>query len=192
MDYSKELRELFLMQQIYATLTATTGKIETNADKYYKGLTSRQYMTILAILHLQPHETTLKNIAQKLGTTKQNVTQMVNAIEKKGYIVISPSEVDKRAINMKITDAGIQAIVECSKLGVMFLTDVFQDFDEEEMEILWRLLKKLYRYDGQEDRGFEDDVNDRLDGDYSEQRNALLEAFSRKRRGNGGDECDEL
>jgi len=186
---SKELRELFLMQQIYSTLIATTGKIGTNADKYYKGLTMRQYMTILAILHIPSNETTLNNIAHKLGTTKQNVKQIVNAIEKKGYIIISPSETDKRAINIKITEIGMQVINEYSKLGVMFLADVFQEFDEKEMQVLWRLLKKLYRYDGQDDKGFQENVNDMLECDYSEQQKELLESFARKR--NGGN-CHEL
>lgn len=39
MEYSKEIHELFLMQQAYATLMSAANKLEKQADKYYKKLT---------------------------------------------------------------------------------------------------------------------------------------------------------
>lgn len=183
MDYTKEIRELFFMQQAYATLMAVANKLEAQDDKYFKSLTSRQYMAILAVFHLPPEETTVKNIAKKLGTTKQNANQLIAAIEKKGYITTSTSEKDKRAINIKVTDSGVQAMLECAEIGVIFLADIFKDFDEKEIEILWCLLKKLYSFDGEEQDGFEEDANDRLEGDYSDLQTRALEAFRKKRNG---------
>ncbi|MDP4093106.1 MAG: MarR family transcriptional regulator, partial [Bacillota bacterium] len=74
-------RELFLMQQTYATLFSLANKIQVKGDKYLEGLTSRQYMTMIAIAHLPENETTLNNIARKLGTTKQSVKQLITIIE---------------------------------------------------------------------------------------------------------------
>ncbi len=182
MNYSKEVNELFLMQQAYATLMAVANKLEAQDDKYYKGLTSRQYMAILAVFHLPPEETTLKNIAKKLGTTKQNVNQLISAIEKKGYIIITTSERDKRAINVKVTEPGIQAILECSETGVIFMSKVFKKFTEHELDTLWRLLKKVYSFDGEEHDGFEEDASGRLEGDYSDIQIRMLEEFRKRRK----------
>lgn len=82
MDYSKELKDLFLMQQSYATLFSTLNKIQSRGDDYYESLTSRQFMTMVAILHLPEEETTFNNIAKKLGTSKQNINRLVSGIEK--------------------------------------------------------------------------------------------------------------
>lgn len=43
-------------------------------------------MTMVAIAHLPEGKATFNNIARKLGTTKQNVKQIITAMEKKGYI----------------------------------------------------------------------------------------------------------
>lgn len=40
-------------------------------------------MTVLAMLHLPEKETTIVNIAYKLGATMQNVTQLIKSLEKK-------------------------------------------------------------------------------------------------------------
>jgi DNA-binding MarR family transcriptional regulator len=182
MDFSKELRELFLMEQVYATLFSVTNKLQTQGDNYFKDLTSRQFMTIMAILHLPEDETTLNNIAKKLGTSKQNVNKLVTSIEKKGYIVMMPSIRDKRAINVKITEFGKQIMLACNEKGIGYLADIFNDFTTAEMETLWRLLKKLYRFDGEEQDGFEENISETVEVPNDLQIRMLKEFAKRRNR----------
>jgi DNA-binding MarR family transcriptional regulator len=152
-------REIFLKQQTYATLFSLANKIQVYGDKYLKSLTSRQLMAMIAIIHLPEDDTTLNNIARKLGTTKQNVRQIMTCLESKGYIATVPHRRDKRAVNVKITTSGKKVMLECGEKGVYFFNKLFKDFAAEEMETLWGFLKKLYRFDGQEQDGFEEEVN---------------------------------
>ncbi len=92
-------------------------------------------MTVLAMLHLPEEETTIVNIAYKLGATMQNVTQLIKSLEKK----------------------------------------------VKELETLWNLLIRLYRFDGAEMDGFEDDVE--VPNTLSDEEVWLaLERFSLRRR----------
>ena len=135
MDYNKELHLLHLMQQVYSSLISVSNKLQTTGDKYCVPLTSRQYMTVLAMLHLPEEETTIVNIAYKLGATMQNVTQLIKSLEKK----------------------------------------------VKELETLWNLLIKLYRFDGAEMDGFEDNVE--VPNMLSDEEVRLaLERFSLRRR----------
>ena len=181
MDFSVEKRELFLMQQAYATLMSAANKVEHQADKCLRGPTARQYMAILAVLHLSPEETTIKNIAHKLGTTKQNANRLIAAIEKKGFLTVSGSKNDKRAVNIRVTNSCFPVLLECAEKGTAFLSDLFREFTENELKTLWRLLKKLHRFDGSEYAGFEDDTNRRFGGvDENLQKRVLL-AFRKTR-----------
>lgn len=152
-------REAFLIEQIYATLFSLTNKLQVQGDKYFDELTSRQLMAMVAIAHLKEDETTLNNIAKKLGNTKQSTKQLITIIEKKGYVVTMPSKLDKRAVNVNITELGKKTMIECSEKSINFLADLSRNFSTEEMEILWLLLKKLYYFDGEEQDGFEENVN---------------------------------
>ena len=151
-------RAEFLMQQTYATLFSLANKLQVKGDRYFKHLTSRQFMAMLAIVHLPEGEASLSNIAKKLGTTKQSVKQLITLMEANGYVRTIPSRRDKRAVNVIITESGQKAISEDYDLGRNFLPDLFHDFTLEETETLWNLLKKLYRFDGEEQDGFEEET----------------------------------
>jgi DNA-binding MarR family transcriptional regulator len=115
-------------------------------------------MVMIAIGHLPEGEASLNNIARMLGATKQTVKQLVTIIEHNGYVITEPNQRDKRAVNVVITESGQQALTEDYLLGMKFFKDLFHQFSQEEMEVLWDLLKKLYRFDGEEQAGFEGDI----------------------------------
>lgn len=154
-----QVNRMFLMQQVYATLFSLTNKLQIKGDEQLDGLTSRQLMTMIAIIHLPEDETSLNNIARKLGTSKQNVKQLVANMESKGYVQMLPSQHDGRSYNIKITGSGRQSLLKNGEIGNDMFLDVFKDFTKEDLETLWSLLKKLYRFDGEEMDGFEEMVD---------------------------------
>lgn len=178
MDYS---RDWFLMSQTYSTLFSVVNKVQGNGDQFFGALTSRQLIAMMAVAHLQQDKATINNIAKKLSTTKQSAKHIITILEKKGYVSLAPNEQDKRAVNVEITEIGKQTMVDCTVGSFEFFGDVFADFTTEEMEILWSLLKKLYRYDGEEQDGFEAEVADYLDVVLTEKQVDTIEEFKQRR-----------
>ncbi|PXV87327.1 DNA-binding MarR family transcriptional regulator [Lachnotalea glycerini] len=147
--------ELFLIQQIYATLFATNNKIQTMFDKQYKDLTLRQFMLLLAISHIPEGECTFNRLAKQLGTSKQNIKQLVTILKEKRYILVEASKVDKRAKNISLTQGGIEIGVAYAEVGNVFLNNIASQFTMEELEQLWNLLKRFYAFDGVQMDGFD-------------------------------------
>jgi len=174
-------RELFLMQQTYATLFSLANKIQIKGDNFLELLTSRQYMAMVAIAHLPEDETTLNNIARKLGTTKQSAKQLITILEKKDYVSVFPSKKDKRAINVKITEPGTEVLLVVAEKGIFFLEELFNKLSTKELETMWDLLKKLYSFDGQEHDGFEEEGNLEMDEDNNELQLRVMKEFERRR-----------
>lgn len=177
MNYTKSLNELNLMQQNYAMLFSVINKIQIRGDEYFNDLTSRQFMTLVAILHLPQDETTINNIAHKLGTSKQNVNRLITSIESKGYLVIVPSEKDKRAVNVKLTEAGELAMTRSGEKAVYLMANLFNRFSMEELEMLWTLLNKLYSFDGEILDGFEEHTHAGTFDVDNEYQTKILETF---------------
>lgn len=153
----KEENRAFLMSQTYATLFASMNKIRTLGDQSIGDITSRQLMVFIAIVHLPEDEVTLKNIASKLGATKQSTAQIIENLKKRGYLETVPSKSDGRAVNIKITDMAKPIIEESSRKGWDFFDNLFHEFTTQELEVLWEMLKKLYRFDGEIQNGFEEE-----------------------------------
>ncbi len=156
MKYS---HKMFLWQQTYATLFSVSNKLQTCGDKALERLTSRQLMALISIAHLPKGEVSLNRIARKMGTTKQNVKQLVNAMEKKEYVSVTASKTDNRARNVEITPKGQEAFAESFDRGMTFFAELFHDFSEEELEVFWGMLKKLFRFDGEMQDGFEESAD---------------------------------
>jgi len=155
-------------------------KLNKQDDKSFKGLTTRQYMAILAIQHLPQGETTMVNIAKKLGTTKQNVNQLIPMLEKKGYVSRSTCKKNKNAVNIKITDSGLSAMLEYARASASVMTNIFEDFTEKEMETLLHLLRKLHCYDSIDYLGFENDTMQLFENEYSDLLKKILEEYKQK------------
>ncbi len=145
----------FLIRQIFATIFALNNKIQEESNKLSDKITLRQFMFMLSIEHIPHGECTYNKIAQKLGTTKQNVNQIAVSLEKKEYIAIEPNEKDKRAVNISMTQAGLKAAVEYAELSEDFLNCAAKNFTVEELEQLRGLLKRFYAFDGVEMDGFD-------------------------------------
>jgi len=143
-------KDLFFTHQTLAVLFSVTNKLQMQGDKYLQDLTIRQMLAIPAIIHAPDGKATINYIAKQLGTTKQNAKQIVDALVKKNYVSVAPSESDRRAVNVTVTQGSETAFRLCSERTDEFLADIFHDFTTEDLETLWTLLNKLYRFDGVE------------------------------------------
>jgi len=177
MKNAREKKELFLMQKVYTTLMSLSKKLDKEEYKHCSCLTARQYITMLAIRLSPLGESTMLNIAKKLGTTKQNINQLIPVLEKKGYIARYTYDKRKRPVNIEITESGEKAIREYTGVSSKVLLEIFNRFSEEEMDILLHLLQKLHSYDGEEYGGFADEAIQLFEGEYADLLTKILEEY---------------
>ncbi|MDR1159389.1 MAG: MarR family transcriptional regulator [Syntrophomonadaceae bacterium] len=156
-------RDLFFAQQALTALFSVTNKLQMQGDKYLGDLTIRQMLAIPAIIHAPNRNATVNHIARQLGTTKQSAKQIVDAMEKKKYVSVSPNELDKRAVNVTVTPEGERAFRVCSERTDVFLADIFHEFTTEDLETLCVLFSKLYRFDGVGQDNFKENVSHHAD-----------------------------
>ena len=101
-------------------LSAFDNRYQAKADTFFEDISWKQFFTIICIgLCQQPP--TLKELAEVMGSSHQNVKQILNKLEKKGYVQTLTDETDKRKQRIVMTektkifceehDAGSAAIV---------------------------------------------------------------------------------
>lgn len=156
--FDHEVYELHLMQQVYAALFCVANKMQAFSDEKLGSISSRQQMALTAIVHLPPEDTTLKNIAAMLGTSKQNTNKLLSSLQKKGCIEKRINPRDKRSINVQLTEAGEQLLHKSAEISIYTLAEIFTELNKEHLETLWSLLKQISRFDGMPYLGFEADM----------------------------------
>ena len=151
-------RDLFFAQQTLSILFSVTNKLQMQGDKQLQDITIRQMLAIPALIHAPNGMATVNHLARSLGTSRQNAKQIVDAMERKGYLSIAPSEQDRRAVNITVTPEGQKAFRTCSERTDEFLAHIFNWFSSEELENFCNLLQKLYCFDGAGPDGFDGSV----------------------------------
>lgn len=148
----------FYLQQIFSTVFYLSNKIQTEGDRLDDRITVRQWMTLLAILHLPEGMANYNQIAGMMGYSKQNAKKLVAVLERKGFVTVGKSDTDHRAVHIQVTESCKSFLRDYYKQGNSYLEGMFKDFDEDELKILYKLLKKLATYDGSDWLGYEEQV----------------------------------
>lgn len=105
---------------------------------------------VLAILKLQP-EITTKDLGYLLGIRQQSLNELLNKLEKSGYVTRVPSEADKRVMVVTLTEKGKNE--EQSRAEIPGVFDCLSEDEQNTFgEYLDRIIASLEVQLGSEDR----------------------------------------
>ena len=92
-DFSEIPPDYYLL----GLLSAFENRFQAMADNLMKEISWKQFFAVICI-NLCKEPPTLKELSEVLGSSHQNVKQILLKLEKKGFITFRPDESDKRKI----------------------------------------------------------------------------------------------
>ncbi len=110
------------------------------------GLTAKQWFALEVIREVFSEPPTLNQVAEVLGSSRQNVKELVRKLEARGYIATGPDPRDRRMLRLTLTGASQELQEERRLLDRMFLNQVFECFSDEEMHCLFEGLERLSEF----------------------------------------------
>ena len=96
---------------------------------------------VLSILKMKP-EMSQKELTYLLDMSKQSLAELLNKLEKRGYIKREPVEEDRRSFNIKLTEEGAAVAGEMGD-NPLDLDKVFERLSAEELAKLYEYLKRI-------------------------------------------------
>ncbi|MCI1788211.1 MAG: MarR family transcriptional regulator [Actinomyces sp.] len=109
------------------------------------GLTGRQWLLLAVLVQRFPDRApTLTEAADAYGTSRQNLTQLARALERRGYLHLLADTDDRRALRLKLTERHHEldspAALEAQRV---FLDRTFGGLDPHELAALRRLALRI-------------------------------------------------
>ena len=97
------------------------------------------------LYYLSKHHShdTPTDIHHQLMLNRGHVSQAIDSLYKKGYILPIPDLEDRRYIHYEITGKAAPAIEEINRIRQSLDQDTFKDIPQEEVEVFQRVLKKI-------------------------------------------------
>ena len=118
------LESIEARQLIFGSLLMVANKMQVVADKSGDEVSLKQWLLMISILQFQ-EAPTLTEVAEFMGSSRQNVKQLALKLQAKGFVTIEPDQKDGRALKLLIRP-------EC-----MAYFDKKLDYQEHFMELFY-------------------------------------------------------
>ena len=136
---------MLLSKEIAVELNLTGCKLKQFlASKLRKTgvpLTPEQFMLIDLLWN--QGEMTQQQLADQLQKDKNSVTKLVDAIERKGFVIRKQNEHDRRANTLVLTEKANQLKPGAKQKGISILDQMLEGISEEELRSFLVTLHKL-------------------------------------------------
>lgn len=86
---------------------------------------------------------TIGQVAKNLDLAYSTTTDIIDRLEKNGFVRRERSETDKRLVQVKIEPTGLELIERVIEKRIEFIEEITQDLDFKEKELLTKLLEKM-------------------------------------------------
>ena len=106
-------------------------------------LTTKQFLVLAAVDTAFNHPPTLNEVAIVLSTSHQNVKQLANQLEKKGFLELVNDPSDRRKLLMRTTEKNRAFWDSHADANMDFFRKLFSELSREEVEQIYLLLSKL-------------------------------------------------
>ena len=145
MDYSRE---------IFARLFLVTRKWEVLFNRENPELTLKQMMCLIVVNSGFTYDPTIKEIANMLSTSHQNVKAIVLQLEKKEFVKLYKDPTDKRVTRVKVSDKKEVFWQEQNVKDEKTMQALFDNISEEHLRItletIFKLDENVSRYDSEQ------------------------------------------
>jgi DNA-binding MarR family transcriptional regulator len=130
---------------IFGSLFLLANKMQVIGDQYLgkDHMTTKQWFLTVMISQFRDNPPTLSEVAELMGSSRQNVKQLALKLEEKEFLKIEKDEQDARAIRLKLTEKSQAFWEKRQDQDNQFIMELFDSFSEEEMNTMTNSLGKL-------------------------------------------------
>lgn len=125
-------------------LSAFENRYQASADRYFKEMTWKQMFLVICI-NLCKEPPTLKELSEVVGTSHQNVKQLVLKLEKKNFVKIVPDEKDKRKQRIYVTKECEAYYMQHEGETQRVIEKIFEEISQEELMITIKTIMQMER-----------------------------------------------
>jgi len=132
---------------IFGSLFLIANRLQVIGDQYMgrDGMTTKQWFLTAMISQFGDNPPSLSEVAEIMGSSRQNVKQLALKLEEKEFLKIQKDEQDSRALRLVLTDKSREFWQEREEKDNQFVRNLFEGLSREEISIMSEGLRKLIK-----------------------------------------------
>lgn len=123
-------------------LSAFDNRFQAMADRTMEELSWKQFFAIICT-NMCKEKPTIKELAEIMGSSHQNVKQILLKLEKKGFVNILVDEADKRKQRIELTEYCIDFCNRNDEVSINIMNKMFAGIPEEQLQITIKTIMQI-------------------------------------------------
>lgn len=107
------------------------------------GLTASKLSYLATLFSAKDHSLALSELSARIRTSNANVSVMIDALERDGYVRRQPNPVDRRFISAVLTSRGLELIKRTFPVHLKNVRQALHHLSREDLDQLIELLSKV-------------------------------------------------
>lgn len=131
---------------LFGAICRVNNQYQSIGDKYYNSISLKQeYLLSLMEYHFSGKSPTLNELAESMGSSHQNIKQIVLKLVEKGYLIIEQDSKDKRKRRVSFTKKYFDNKEKFVKRREVFIRSIFNNVSDEEIENSLKVMNKIIK-----------------------------------------------
>jgi DNA-binding MarR family transcriptional regulator len=123
-------------------LSAFDNRFQASAGAFFQDITWKQFFAIICI-RLCREAPTLNDLSEVMGSSHQNVKQILLKLEKKQFIAFQPDEKDRRKQRIVLTDRCLEFCEKNNDTGAAVMDRMFNGITREELSATIQTITRI-------------------------------------------------
>ena len=115
-------------------LSAFENRFQAVADSTMKEISWKQFFALICI-NMCKEKPTVKELAEIMGSSHQNVKQILLKLEKKGFVSITADESDKRKLRIELTEYCKEFCAKNDEMAMNIMRKMFEGVSNEQLQV---------------------------------------------------------
>ena len=128
---------------IYAAIHLLANRMQNLGNKIDPTISTKQWFVLAAVSKFNKAPPNIGNIAEILGTSRQNIKKMANILVRRGYLTLERDKNDLRSIRLFLTKQCDEYFKNREQQENEYLERIFLGMDDEELVALCNGMSKL-------------------------------------------------
>lgn len=130
-------------QYVFGATSLISNRMAAHIDAELSDITYKQWFFLMMIERMGALEKSVHDVAQFIGTTRQNARKIIEQLENRGYVETMVSRFDARALNVKTTRKGRNCLRKHAPAIADAMERLFSDIPDAELQSLALTLGRL-------------------------------------------------
>jgi DNA-binding MarR family transcriptional regulator len=118
---------------IFALIFMLSNQLQSIGDTFFEEVSTKQWFVLVVLNIMDGYSPTLNELSEAVGSSHQNVKQLVLKLEQKGYVEISKDAEDARRLRISLTPKSEAFSKAYEEKSAQFLNQLFDSFKKEEL-----------------------------------------------------------